>query len=126
MAGHDSHFGDHVLIHMYHQSIQPFIQKAGNSVSFQPNDNDPSVKLNYHCSDAKESWMLKYGMKKMLPHHMNLILVEEWDAFNVSARKFIRESFVKTTLPPPTHPSGLNYIYPGMFYLLPIIFWSQF
>ena len=32
----------------------------------------------------------------MLSHHMNSILVEAWDAFKVSARKFISYSFAKT------------------------------
>ena len=44
--------------------------------------------------------MLKYGTKKMLPQHMNSILVEVWDASKVSIGNIIRYSFVKTNLPP--------------------------
>ena len=42
----------------------------------------------------------------------------------LSDGKFIRDSFVKTKLPPP-HPSQLNRKYPGIFCLCPSIFWIQ-
>ena len=37
---------------------------------------------------------------KVLSLHMNSILVEAWDAFKLSSRKFIRYIFVKTKLLP--------------------------
>ena len=43
-------------------------------------------------------WMLKYGTARMLPHHINYILVKAWDAFKVSSGKFLRDRFVKTKL----------------------------
>ena len=43
-------------------------------------------------------WMLKYGTARMLPHHINHILVKAWDAFKVSSGKFLRGRFVKTKL----------------------------
>ena len=46
------------------------------------------------------AWMLKYGTAIFLPHQINSILVEAWDAFKVSSGKTIRDSFVKTN--PPT------------------------
>ena len=39
--------------------------------------------------------MMKYGMKKFQPHHMELILVEAWDAFKVSVGNIVRDSFIK-------------------------------
>ena len=44
--------------------------------------------------------MLKYGTKKMLPHHINSILFEAWDAFNMSADNIARVRFLKKNLPP--------------------------
>ena len=38
--------------------------------------------------------MMKYGMKKFQPHHMELILVEAWDAFKVSVGNIVRDSFI--------------------------------
>ena len=37
--------------------------------------------------------------KKFLPHHMNSIFVESWDAFRVSVGNIIRYSFVKKSTP---------------------------
>ena len=41
----------------------------------------------------------------MLPHHMKSILVEAWDDFKVSSVKVIRDSFLKTKLPPLRPPN---------------------
>ena len=49
---------------------------------------------------AKSAWMLKYGTTKFSPHHMNSVLVEAWDAFNISSVNIVRDSFAKTKLPP--------------------------
>ena len=48
--------------------------------------------------------MLKYGTTKMLPQHMNSILVGAWYAFKMPARKVITDSFAKTKLAPLTPP----------------------
>ena len=37
---------------------------------------------------------------KPLTYPMNSILVQAWDAFNVSARNIVRDNFVKTKLLP--------------------------
>ena len=67
---------------MEHQNIQPFVLKAGNSANDHINDNGQNTKLKYLYNEVKSVWMLKYGTTKMLPHHMNSILVEvlhtEW------------------------------------------------
>ena len=44
--------------------------------------------------------MLKYGTTKFLPHHMNSVLVEAWEAFKVSDGNIIMDRFVKKNLPP--------------------------
>ena len=48
--------------------------------------------------------MLKYGTEKFLPHYMNSVLVKARDAFKVSDGNIIRETFVKTKIPPLTPP----------------------
>ena len=123
--GNDSHFYGHTLLHMYQWNIQPFILKAGDYVNDQPNDNGPNAKLKSLYNEMKSAWMLKYSMTKFLPHHMESILVEEWDTFKVSYKKLIRDSFVKTKPPPPPQPSQLNHEYPGIHCLHSRIFWIQ-
>ena len=44
--------------------------------------------------------MLKYGTAKFSPHHTSFVLSDAWDSFNISAGNIIRDSFVKTKLPP--------------------------
>ena len=61
---------------------------------------------------AKAAWMLKYGTEKFLPHHMNYVLVEAWNAFKVSDGNIIRDIFVKTKLPPLIHTNSKKK--PGM------------
>ena len=74
--GHDSHFDDRTLIHMELQNIQPFLLNAGNSTNNHPNDDFPNAKLKSLCNYVTSVWIMKYGTTKMLPHHMNSILVE--------------------------------------------------
>ena len=69
---------------MEHRNIQPFVLEEGESVNDQPSDNDMNAKLKYY-NEVKSMWMLKYWTTKLLPHYMNSILVEAWDAFKVSA-----------------------------------------
>ena len=98
--GHDIFFDDRPLIHMEHWTIQPFILKTGKFLNNQTNDNVPNFKLKSHYNEVKYVWILKYRMTNCLPQQIKSILVIAWDAFNVSSRKFIRESFVKIKLPP--------------------------
>ena len=51
--------------------------------------------------------MLEYGTAKILPRHMNSVLVESRDAFKVSTGKIVRDSFMKTKLLP-LSPLGLT------------------
>ena len=55
-------------------------------------------------NNVKSSWMLKYGTTIFLPHHMNSILAEAWDAFKVSSGKIIRDSSAKKNLRPLSYP----------------------
>ena len=91
---------------MENQNIQPFILKAGDSVNDQPNDNVLNAKMKSLYNEAKSACILKYGTTKMLPHHMNSVLVAAWDFFKFSVGKVIRDSFVKNL--PPLIPSDLT------------------
>ena len=51
-------------------------------------------------NDVNSELMLKYGTTKILPRHMNSILVVAWDSIKVSERKLIRNSFAKTKQTP--------------------------
>ena len=82
--GHKSHSDDWLLRHMECQNIQPFVLKSGDSTKYYPNDNGPNTKMKYLYNEVKYVWILKYGTTTFLPHHMNSLLVEAWDAFKVS------------------------------------------
>ena len=86
---------------MQSKNIQPFILKSGDSINNRPNDNGPNSKLKALYNISKDKWMLKYGTTSFKPHHMNYVLVEAWEAFNVSSGNIIVDSFAKTHLPPP-------------------------
>ena len=98
--GHDIHFDDGALRQMKCKNIQPFVLKAGDSLNDQPNDNGPNAKLKSLYNVSKAVWMVKYGTKKVLPHHMNFALVEAWDTFKVSDGNNTRDSFLKKSYPP--------------------------
>ena len=81
--GNDSQF-DHVALRkIMYKNIQTFIPKLGNSINDQTNDNSPNARLKSLYNVAKSAWMLKYGTTKFSPHHMNSVLVEEWDLFKM-------------------------------------------
>ena len=67
------------------RNIQTFVLKSGNSINNQTKDNEPNAKLESLYNVTKSAWMLKYGMKKFLTHHMNYALMEAWDSFKVSS-----------------------------------------
>ena len=87
------------------RNIQPFVLKPGDSINGQPNDNVSNTKMNSLYNVAKSAWILKYGTTKFSPHHMNAVLVEAWDAFNISSGNIIRDNFAKTKLPPLIPPN---------------------
>ena len=91
----------------YVQKNPTFVPESVNSINDQPNVNVPNAKLKYIYNVEKSAWMLKYGMKRFSPHHINSVLVEAWDAFKMSTDNIIRNSFTKTYLPPP-QPYQLN------------------
>ena len=103
--GNDSHFDDGALRKTMCKNIQPFVLKSGDSINYQPNDNGPNAKLKSIYNVAKSTLMLKYGTTKLSPHQMNYVLVEAWDAFNISAGNIIRDRFAKTKLPPSYLPT---------------------
>ena len=98
--GHNSHFENCALRQMVCKNIQPFVIKYGYYINDQPNDNGTNAKLKSLYNLAKIVCMLKYGMTKFSPHHMNSVLVEAWDAFKMSYSNIIRDIFTKTNLTP--------------------------
>ena len=123
--GNDSHFDKCTLRKMKYRNIQTFLLKAGKPTNEQADDNGPNSKLNSLYNVEKDACVLNYGTTKFLPHQTNSVLVEAWDAFNVSAGNTTRDSFAEKKLPPPPHPSRLNNKYPGIGWLHPSMFWSQ-
>ena len=60
------------------------------------NTSNSTLKSLYNITKAE--WMLKYGTKRIQPHHMSSVLVEAWDALKVSYGNIIIDSFAKTHL----------------------------
>ena len=96
--GPNSHSDDRALTQMQSKNIQIFILKAGDSINEQPNDNRHNSTLKALYNILKAKWMLKYGTTRFQPHRMNSVLVEAWDAFEVSSGNIILDSFAKTHL----------------------------
>ena len=103
--GHNSHFDDGALRQIMCKKIQPFVLKSGDPISDHTNDNGPDAKLKSLYNIEKSAWMLNYGTTKFSPHHMNYVLVEAWDAFNMSAGNIIRDGFEKKIYPPSALPT---------------------
>ena len=106
--GNESHFDDCALTHIQSKNIQPFILKEGDSINDQPNDNRPNSTLKSPYNITKAEWVLKYGTKRIQPHHMSYVLVEAWDAFKVSYGNIIVDSFAKTHLLPLSPPNMIK------------------
>ena len=83
--GNDSNFGNNSLTQIQSKNFQPFILKVGDSINDQPNDNTPNLTLKSPYNITKAEWVLKYGTKRIQPHHMSYVLVEAWDALKVSS-----------------------------------------
>ena len=81
------------------KNTQPFVIKSDDSIKDHPNDNGPNAKMKSLYNVAKSVWTMNYGITKFSPHHMNYVLVEAWDAFNISAGNIIRDSFSKKSYP---------------------------
>ena len=65
--------------------------------------------------------MMKYEMTKFSPHHMNYVLVEAWDFFNMSAGNIIRDRFAKNFYLPsslPTQQETPRHVMPRSKYIL--------
>ena len=90
----DSHSNEHALSYMWGQYIQPSLLKSHNYGNVQPNDNGTNEKLKSLYNDVNSSWMIKYGMEKLVTHHMNTILVKSWDTFKVHVGNTNREIFL--------------------------------
>ena len=44
-GGHENNFDDHILMHMNHQKIQPFVLRESDSGNNQSNDNGHNTNL---------------------------------------------------------------------------------
>ena len=119
-----SHFNNHNISYTEDQKIQPFSLKSDDSVKKQPRKNWPTAKLKHLYNYSKAYWILKYGMEKIIPHHMNSILAEVWDAFKVSAGNIISDRFLKIKVNPPS-VLLVSSLTPRIFCLHPSLFWSQ-
>ena len=71
---HGSHFNYGALRQIMRKNIQLFVPKSGDSINDQPNDNGPNAKLRFLYNVANSVWLLKCGIKKFSPHHMNSVL----------------------------------------------------
>ena len=74
--GYGRHFNDCGLCYQEGGNIQPLLLKSGDSSNDHNSNNGTNGKLKSIYNGVKSSSMLKYGIKKTSPHHMNLILVE--------------------------------------------------
>ena len=93
---------------MQSKSIHPFINKVGDSINNQPNENGPNSKLKALYNISKAECILKYGTVRFQPHHMNSVLVETLEAFMVSDGNIIRYRFAKTCLLPLSPPKMIT------------------
>ena len=99
---HNIHFDDGVLRKMMCKNIQPFVLKLGNSINKQPNNNGTNSKLKSLYYVRKSACMLKYGTKKISPHHVN----SSWLTHGMTSRCQLATSwgayFQKQSYPPST------------------------
>ena len=65
-----------------------------------PHNNFTNMKLNNLYGNARMNWMIHQGTLEFTPSHMNSVLVETWEAFNLSLKKPTQNAF-KT----PPHPT---------------------
>ena len=72
---HDSHFGCGALRKIVYKKVQPFVLESGDSINYHPNDNGPNAKLKSLYNVANSRWVMKYGVKRFSPHHMNSVFV---------------------------------------------------
>ena len=108
--GHGRHFYDNSLNILLQRHIQYFIQEAGDSVNYQPNDNDPNMGINKWCSDSIMNFMSHHVTLRFIPPHMNSVLVETWESFKLSSTTITHKSFKKTHLLPLSLPDiGTNH-----------------
>ena len=95
---HKNHFDDRATHLLRSHHISPFILKAGNSTSDQPNDNGPNLKLKRYFSIEKLKFQGHHETNKFTPAHKNSVLVEMFHLFHQQSAYFIIDAF-KTQSP---------------------------
>ena len=99
-----NHFDNRTLTQIQKKN-HPFILKVGDYINNHTNDNRTNAKIKALYNTLKDKWMLNYGTSKFQPHHMKSVMFETCEAFMVSARNIIENSFSKTWIPPLRPPN---------------------
>ena len=76
--GQDRNFDDRDCNILQIHLIQYFIQKPGDYINYQTNDNGPNMNLNNIYFYAIMNCMRNHGTLNFTPLHMNNSLVETW------------------------------------------------
>ena len=86
---HKNHFDDRATHLLRSHHISPFILKAVNSTSNQPNDNGPNLKLKRYFSIEKLKFQGHHETNKFTPAHKNSVLVEMCHLFHQQSASVI-------------------------------------
>ena len=97
---HDRHFEDRALDILRKHNIQSVIIKAGDSVHYHPNHNNPNMKLKNFYANAIMNWKIYHKTLKFTPAHMNSTLVSTWEDFKLSSAKITQNNFKKKNILP--------------------------
>ena len=96
--GHDINFDGSSLKILWSHHIYYFIQKAGDSVNDQQNDNGQKLNLNHLYGNTIMNLVRKHETLNFTPLHMNAILFETCEAFKLSSATITQEYLNKTHL----------------------------
>ena len=80
--------------------IQYLILRDGDYVHNQPNYNGPNMKLNNLNVNTRMNWMRHHGTLKFSPPHMNSVLFETWEVFELSSSTITHNYFKNKHLTP--------------------------
>ena len=82
---------------MDYQCIKPFALKSDYYANNHTNENWTNANLKSLYNGSMTLWILDYGTKFFFNRHINLILVEAWEAFIIFDRNVINFFFNKVT-----------------------------
>ena len=107
--GHDSHWDADALDHMANNFVQPFLLKAGDSTTDQPNDNGFNAKCKSVYAEEKAKWDETFLTTTYTPPMMNMVLVSMWERLVVESGHTIKKSFDITNLVPLRPPTQTEF-----------------